>query len=185
MFSFSGVVVRSCWCAPNWHITYNICCALSPPLKTQTHPKHPPIVFRLYISIYVCFTRLYFWSHKNHVMWLLLSITPRYFLIDTSDLAQIQTKNCSDLGKSEVVLAAVHNNNNISGHNNNNNNLHHISISNNNQNYHLNTGKVYRQASDEPSVTSILSQKSMDYVRRNSFGDLSTFFLIFFFSIFF
>lgn len=81
-----------------------------------------------------------------------------------------------------MVLTAAHNNNNISGHNNNNNNnLHHISISSNNQNYHLNTGKVYRQASDEPSVTSILSQKSMDYVRRNSFGDLSTFFYIFFF----
>lgn len=56
---------------------------------------------------------------------------------------------------------------------NNNNNC-------NNSNNANNIGRNYKTAmSDEPQncVTSILAQKSMDFIRRNSYGDLSMLFL--------
>lgn len=63
-------------------------------------------------------------------------------------------------------------NNNITANNNNNNTL------NNNYNHH--NGKMNnKQTSEDPYVTSILSHnKTMDYVRRNSYGDISRFYFI-------
>lgn len=72
-------------------------------------------------------------------------------------------KNLSEIGYGKTDTALLLNNNN-----------------NNNNNYNHHLGKLTKQTSDDPCVTSILSQKSMDYVRRNSYGDLSTFFIYFF-----
>lgn len=49
-----------------------------------------------------------------------------------------------------------------------------------NNNYNHHNGKMNnKQTSEDPYVTSILSHnKTMDYVRRNSYGDISRFYFI-------
>lgn len=68
-------------------------------------------------------------------------------------------------------------NNNNSNYSNNN-----ISCNNNNKvstlisNSYNHSGKLFKQQADDHVTASILSHKTMDYVRRNSYGDISMFF---------
>ncbi|XP_058452023.1 cytospin-A isoform X2 [Malaya genurostris] len=63
-------------------------------------------------------------------------------------------------------------NNNSSNYSNNNINCNHkaSTLINNNYNH---AGKLYKQQTDDHVTSSILSHKTMDYVRRNSYGDIS------------
>lgn len=59
------------------------------------------------------------------------------------------------------------------------------SNNNNNSNYNNNNHrKLFKQQTDDHVTASILSHKTMDYVRRNSYGDISMIFLIFSFQSF-
>lgn len=79
----------------------------------------------------------------------------------------------------------LNNHSNINNNNNSTTNNNNISTSNNHNHFHHGGsgkgGGGFKATADDPCVTSILSQKSMDYVRRNSFGDLSRFSVLFIF----
>uniref|UniRef100_U5EFR0 Putative paramyosin n=1 Tax=Corethrella appendiculata TaxID=1370023 RepID=U5EFR0_9DIPT len=77
----------------------------------------------------------------------------------------INTSNSTNISNTNN---SVNNNNSCNNNNNNNNN----NTINSNFNHH-HSGKLIKQQTDDPYVTSILSHKTMDYVRRNSYGDIS------------
>ncbi|XP_062558450.1 cytospin-A isoform X4 [Armigeres subalbatus] len=82
--------------------------------------------------------------------------------------------------KSQNLIA--NSSSNLDNSNNNNSNYSNNNISCNNNNNKVSTlinnsynhsGKLFKQQTDDHVTASILSHKTMDYVRRNSYGDLS------------
>ncbi|XP_055644177.1 cytospin-A isoform X2 [Toxorhynchites rutilus septentrionalis] len=97
-----------------------------------------------------------------------------------NNISSNQKTNATDtvlLLKSQNLIANSSSNLD-SSNNNNNSNLINNNFSNNKPstlicNNYNHTGKLFKQQTDDHVTASILSHKTMDYVRRNSYGDIS------------